>query len=106
MTFDCTIDGVDHVERAKGGAAVFDVPRLDVEREELCGKTALLHACDTGAIRSWGSAAQIVIVVGHRSGYIVVRIDDDGVTVDCERALPEPFVALLGECGSYDPQTN
>src|SRR5205085_2158865 len=104
MPLDCSIDRADHVESAPRGAAVFDVPGFDVEREELCAETALLHARDARAIWRWRSAAQIVIVVGHRSGYVVMCVDDDGAAVDCERTLPEAFVALLGEGGGYEQQ--
>ena len=101
MALDGAINGIDHVERASRGAAVFDVPRFDVERKEFRGQPALLHAFDVGAIGSRRSSAQIEIVVGHRGCDVVVSVDDDRATMDLQRSLPESFVSRLGDCGNY-----
>ena len=93
MPLDRAIDGVDHVERAPRCAAMRDVPGLDVERKELGSHAALLHPRDVGAVRIRRHAAQIVIVVGHRRGDIVVRVDDDRPPLNLKRSLPERFIA-------------
>ena len=54
VTFDCSINRVDHVQRAPRRAAVLDVPGTDVERKEFGGDPALFHALDVGSIRHGG----------------------------------------------------
>src|ERR1043166_1495610 len=95
MAFDSSINRVDHVQRAACGAAVVDVPGPDVKGRELRGQSALFHPLDARAVWSWGSAAQIVIVVGHRRRNVVVRVDDDCAAMNLERALPERLVTGL-----------
>src|SRR5262245_49680096 len=96
MAFDGAINRVDHVERATGGAAVIDVPRFDVERKEFGGQAAFFHAFDVGAVGCWWSSAQIEVVVSHRRGYVIMRVDDDGASLDLLGALPETLIARLG----------
>ena len=78
---------------------MFDVPGFDVEREELGGQAAFLHTFDVGFVGRRRLAAQIEVVVRHRRGYVVVRVDDDGASLDLQRALPEPFIARLAGNG-------
>src|ERR1041385_7666783 len=101
MTLDGAINGVDHVESAPCRAAVFDVPGPDVEREEFRGQAACLHALDVGAVGRWRRAAQVEVVVGHRRSDVVVRVDDDGATLDLQGALPETLVTCLGGNAGY-----
>src|ERR1044071_7025453 len=101
MAFDGTVNGIDHVESASRGAAVFDVPWFDVKRKEFRRQPTFLHALDAGAIRSGRSSTQIVIVVGHRRRDVVMRVDDDRAPVDLQRPPPEPFVSRLTHCGYY-----
>src|ERR1043166_7897115 len=97
MSLNRAINRVDHVQRATRCAAVFDVPGFDVERKELRGQSALLHPLDAGAVGSRRRAAQIVIVVSHRPRDVVMRVDHDRAPLNLEGALPEPFIASLGE---------
>jgi hypothetical protein len=80
---------------------VLDVPGLDVEREEFRRQPTLLHTFDVRAIRRRGSSTQIEIVVGHRGGHVVMRVDNDRAPVDLQRPLPESFVPRLGNCGNH-----
>src|SRR5207248_7166076 len=65
----------DLIERAPRCAAVLDVPRLYIKRKEFSVEAALLHPLEAGAIRRRRTAAQIVIVIRHRRGDVVVRVD-------------------------------
>src|SRR6185437_14709673 len=94
MTLDRTVDRINHVERAAGGAAVGDVPWSHVKRKEFGSESALLHALDAGSIRHRRWTAKIVVVVCHRGRHVVVRVDDDRLAMNLERPLPELFVAL------------
>src|SRR5215213_10016164 len=105
MSLDCSINGIDHVERATRGSAVLDVPGSYVKRKELGGESALLHASDVCAIGNRRRAAKIEIVVGHRCRDVVMGVDDDRAPVNLERSLPESFVASLSRSGGYDRQT-
>src|SRR3989442_904954 len=88
LTETCETSRIDHVERAPRGAAVSDIPGLYVKRKELRSLATLLHARNAGAIRRWRRAAQIVIIIRHRRGDVIVCIDDDCAPVNRERSLP------------------
>src|SRR6185503_9783511 len=94
MTLDRTINRINHVERAAGGAAMSDIPWSHVKRKEFGSESALLHAFDAGAVRHRRWTAKIVVVVGHRGRHVVMRVDDDRLAMNLERSLPELFVAL------------
>jgi hypothetical protein len=82
MAFHRTINRIDHIQGASCRAAVLDVPGFDVEREEFRRQTAFLHTFDARAIWSRGSSTEIEIVVGHRGGHVVMRVNDDRAPVD------------------------
>jgi hypothetical protein len=92
VALDRAIDRIDHVERTPGGAAVLHVPGLYVEREELGSLPSLLHPRDAGAIRSRRRAAEIVIVVGHRRGDVIMGVDDYGASMNRQGPLPKRFI--------------
>src|SRR6267143_4044600 len=93
MTLDSAIDTVNHIERSSRGAAMPDIPGPDIERKEFGCHATVLHALQAGAIRDRRRAAEIVIIIGHRCRYVVVRVDDDCAPVNSERFLPELFVS-------------
>src|SRR5258708_819677 len=93
MTLNRAINRIDHVKRAPGRASVHHVPGFDIERKEFGGLAALLHARDTGAIRSRRGSREIVIVIRRRRRDVVVRVDDDGAAMNGQRSLPKNFIA-------------
>src|SRR5260370_9658470 len=95
MGFTGDIQKIINTQGAAGSPAVVDIPGLDVKRKELSSHPALLHAFDACAIRSRRGATEIVVVVSHWRGHVVVRINDDSVALDLECSPPEFFVTLL-----------
>src|SRR6185436_8029812 len=93
MTFDRTIDRIDHVERAPGRTTVRHVPGSDVKRKEFGGQSPLLHAFNAGAIWERRLAAEIVVVIRHRRRNVVMRIDDDCLALNVECSFPKLFIA-------------
>src|ERR1041384_6499502 len=105
MPFHCAINRINHVERAPRRAAMFDIPGTDIKRKKFGGQAALLHPLEAGAIGKRRRANEIVIVVRHRRGYVVMRIDDDRAAMNCERLLPEFFVTRSRRRRWYIPLT-
>src|SRR5215813_13899735 len=93
MSFDGTIDGIDHIERPPRRASMPDVPGLDVKRKEFSRQAALLHARDVCAIWLGWVAAQVEIVIRHRRRDVVVRVDDNRAAMNRERSLPQRLIA-------------
>src|SRR6266542_5021177 len=96
MTLNGPINRIDHIQRAARGPAVRYIPGPHVERKEFGTESTLLHAFDAGAIRDGRWPTEIVVVIRHRRGHIVVCIDDDCLAVYLEGSLPEFFIARFG----------
>src|SRR5215203_3876313 len=106
MTFDGSINGIDHVQCAPRGAAVLDVPGFYVEGEKLGGHSSLFHPGNGRSVRSRRSSTEVEIVVRHRRCDVVVGVYDDGAAMDLKGTLPESLVSRLGEDRSDHRQPN
>ena len=82
MALDCAIDRIDHVERPPRGAAMRNVPGLDVKREEFGGHSAFLHALDVRAIWRRRCSAEIEVVIRHGRRDVVMRINDNRASMN------------------------
>ena len=67
---------------------MFDVPGLDVERKEQPGDATFLKTIDIRAIRIRRIPAEIEIIIRHRRGDVVVRVNDKRAPMNCQRPLP------------------
>src|ERR1043165_3193066 len=92
VTLNRAVNGIDHVERSSRCTGP-NVIWFDVDGKELCCQTTFLHAIEAGAIWNRRRATQIVVVVGHWCGDVVMTINDNGLAMDGKRAFPELLIA-------------
>jgi hypothetical protein len=89
-------DSVDHLKSAIGGVISVDVPRIDINSEELCTEKALHSGkvCLAGRVRCGD------IVAGDcAGGDVVVCVNENGFACDAIDFLLCRFVGLLGDEG-------
>ena len=69
-------------------AAMLDIPGLDVQRKEFGVEATFFHPFDTRAIRSGRSSAEVIVIVGHWRGDVIVRVNDNRTPLNSQGPLP------------------